>query len=70
MEQVIDIFSNQVTILIERIFWLGLGGFLGLALITSFLRGLKESKKKTTPISLNQLENPAKKANEQNSDNI
>ena len=68
MEQVTDAIGNPPALLVERIFWLGLGAFLGLAIITSLLRGLKESKNKTTPISPDQLENLAKKAIQQNSD--
>ena len=56
-------------LLVERIFWLGLGGFLSLALITSFLRGLKESNYKTKPVSPDQLEKLAKKAIQQNTGN-
>jgi len=61
MEQLTDAIGNPTALLVERIFWLGLGAFLGLAIITSLLRGLKESKNKTTPISPDQLENLAKK---------
>ena len=68
MEQVTDAIGNPTALLIERIFWLGLGVFLGLAVISSFLRGLKEGKNKTTPISQDQLENLAKKAIQQNSE--
>ena len=69
MEQVTDANGYPIAILIERIFWLGLGGFLGLAIITSFLRGLKERKNKTTTVSTIQLENLAKKSIQQKSDN-
>ena len=68
MEQVTDAIGNPTALLVERFFWFGLGGFLGLAIITSFLRGLNERKNKTTPVSTNQLENLAKKAIQQNSD--
>ena len=68
MEHVTDAIGNPAALLVERFFWLGLGGFLGLAIITSFLRGLKEGKNKTTPVSPDQLENLAKKAIQQNSD--
>ena len=44
MEQVTSAIGNPTALLVERIFWLGLGAFLGLAIITSLLRGLKESK--------------------------
>ena len=68
MEQVTDAIGNPTALLVERIFWLGLGAFLGLAIITSLLRGLKEGKNKTTPVSPDRLENLAKKAIQQNSD--
>ena len=68
MEQVTDAIGNPTAILVERIFWLGLGAFLGLAIITSLIRGLKEGKHKTKRVSPDQLENLAKKAIQQNSD--
>ena len=68
MEQVNNVLGNPTTLLVERIFWLGIGAFLGLAIITSLLRGLKERTKTTTPISPDQLENLAKKAIQQNCD--
>lgn len=68
MEHVTSAIGNPTALLVERIFWLGLGAFLGLAIITSLLRGLKEGKNKTTPVSPDQLENLAKKAIQQNSD--
>ena len=66
MEQVNNAIGNPTALLIERIFWLGLGAFFGLAIITSFLRGLKESKKKAKQVTPDQLENLAKKAINQN----
>ena len=68
MEQVNDAIGIPTVLMIERLFWLGLGAFFGLAITTSFLRGLKERKNKTTPVSPDQLENLAKKAIQQNSD--
>ena len=68
MEQVTYAIGNPTSLLVERIFWLGLGGFFGLAIITSFLRGLKERENITTTVSIIQLENPAKKTIQQNSD--
>ncbi len=68
MEQVTQPIGNPTALLVERIFWLGLGTYLGLAITTSFIRGLKERKNKTTPVSTDQLENLAKKAIQQNSD--
>tara|TARA_Y100001968_G_scaffold48962_1_gene39304 strand:- start:1143 stop:1355 length:213 start_codon:yes stop_codon:yes gene_type:complete len=67
MEQVNDAIGNPTALLVERIFWLGLGAFFGLAIITSFLRGLKERKNDTTQVSPDQLENLAKKAIQKNS---
>ena len=70
MEQVTDAIGNPTALLVERIFWVGLGAFFGLSIITSFLRGLKERKNKTTPVSPDQLENLAKKAIQQNIDSF
>ena len=58
--------SNQTAILIERIFWLGLGGFLGLAIISSLIRAIGE---KESTISPTELKNLAEKATQQNIDN-
>ena len=44
MEQVTDVVGNPAALLIERIFWLGLGAFLGLAIMTSLIRGFNERK--------------------------
>ena len=68
MEQAIDVIGNPIALLIERIFWMGLGGFLGLALITSLIRESKKREDKTELVSSDQLENLAKKAIQQNSD--
>ena len=68
MEQVTYSIGNPIALLIERIFWLGIGGFLGLALITSFINELKENKNKTKPVSPDQLKNLARKAIQQNRD--
>jgi len=68
MEQVTDVIGNPTALLIERIFWLGLGGFLGLAITTSLIKGLNESKNKTKPVSPEELESLAKKAVQQKTD--
>tara|TARA_B100000965_G_C18918630_1_gene467760 strand:+ start:86 stop:295 length:210 start_codon:yes stop_codon:yes gene_type:complete len=65
MEQVTNLVGNPTTLLIERIFWLGLGGFFCLAIITSIIRGAKKSKQ-INHISQIELENLAKKAVQQN----
>ena len=49
MEQVTEALGNPTALLIERIFWIGLGGFLGLAIITSVLRELNERKNNINP---------------------
>ena len=61
MDQLNDAVGNPTALLIERFFWLGLGGFLGLAIITSLIRGLKESKNNTNSVSSKELKNLAKK---------
>ena len=68
MEEATDVLGNPLTLLIERIFWLGLGCFFGLALITSFLRGLNYSKDKKKLFSPEDVENLSKKGNQQISD--
>ncbi len=62
MELVSDSVGNTTALLIERIFWLGIGVFLGLAILTSLLRGLKEGKSKTKAVKQKELEELARKA--------
>ncbi len=50
MEQVTDVVGNSTMLLIERSFWLGLGGFFVLAITTSLIRELKENKNKKKKI--------------------
>tara|TARA_Y100001968_G_C18849660_1_gene477497 strand:+ start:328 stop:489 length:162 start_codon:yes stop_codon:yes gene_type:complete len=42
MEQINNVIGNPTTLIIERLFWLALGGFLGVAIITSLVRGLND----------------------------
>ena len=65
MEQLTDGVSNPTAILIERFFWLGLGLFLGLAIISSIIRRFAEKRKPISPIELKSL---AKKAIQRNND--
>ena len=69
MEQLNDAVGNPITLLIERFFWLGLGGFLGLAIITSLIRGLNENNKNSNSVTPKELNNLAKKAIQRNSRN-
>ena len=69
MEQATDLIGNPTTLLIERFFWLGLGLFFGLTIITSSIRAFNESKDKTKISSLKELENLANKAIQQNKKN-
>ena len=69
MEQLNDAVGNPITLLIERFFWLGLGGFLGLAITTSLIRGLNESNKNSNSVTPKELNNLAKKAIQRNSRN-
>ena len=68
IKQLTTAIENPTSLMIERIFWLGLGVFLVLAIMTSLFRAFKESKNKTSPNSPDQLEKLAKKAIKQNSD--
>ena len=68
MVQPTDAIGNPISLLIERLFWLGLGGFFGLSIVTSILRGLKERKNRAKLLSPEQLENLAKKAIKKYSD--
>tara|TARA_Y100001968_G_C19257587_1_gene667578 strand:+ start:269 stop:487 length:219 start_codon:yes stop_codon:yes gene_type:complete len=67
MEQVTEAIGNPTALFIERIFWLGLGGFLGLSIITSLIRGSDKIKRKNKPSSVKELEDLAEKAIQQNS---
>ena len=62
MEAVTDSVGNPLTLLIERFFWLGLGGFFGLAVITSVIRTIKEKQNKETVVTPKNLEELANKA--------
>ncbi len=66
MENVTEVIGNPTALLIERIFWIGIGVFLGLAIVTSIIKGLNENPKTTKQESTKELENLAKKAIEQN----
>ena len=68
MEEVTNQFGNSITLLIERIFWLGMGGFFALAFITSTIRGLNKNKIRKTNASAKQLKNLAEKAIQKNCD--
>ena len=70
MAQVAEAIGNPTALIIERIFWLSLGVFLGLAIITSLIRELIQKKNKTKTVSPNELENLAKKALCKNDDTI
>ena len=69
MEQLNDAVGNTTSLLLERFFWLGLGGFLALAIITSLIRGINEGKSNTKSVSSEELKNLAKKAIQKNSTN-
>jgi len=47
MEQLTDGLGNPTALLIERIFWLALGGYFVLAIISSMIKGLNENKNNT-----------------------
>ena len=66
MEQITDVVGNPTALLIERIFWMGIGGFLGIAIISSLIRGLNEKTIKTKNIYPKDLKDVDKKAIKQN----
>ena len=66
MEQVNEVVGYPGLILLEKIFWLGLGCFFGLAIINSLLRKSKGEKNQLNPVSDKELEKLAKKAVQQN----
>ena len=68
MEQITYPIANSTALILEKIFWLGIGGFLGLAIITSVLRGFDEIKNKEKRVLAYRLDNLAKKAIQQNND--
>ena len=70
MEQLSYVVGNPTALLIERIFWLVLGAFLGVAIISSLIRGLNENKNDINQVSQKELKNLAKKATQQNTNNI
>ncbi len=55
MEEVTNAIGNPTALLIERFFWLGLGGFLGLAIFTSLIRGLNEKIQRSKASSKDEL---------------
>ena len=61
MEQLNYGVNSSTTLLIERIFWICLGGFLVLAIITSLIKGLNENKNNSKPLSSKELKNLPKK---------
>ena len=63
MEQVTDVIGNPTSLLIERIFWLVIGGFFGLALITSITRGLVEEQQDNSQKKLDSFAEEAIKKN-------
>ena len=67
MEHSTDAIGNPTALLIERFFWLGLGVFLAIAIINSFLKGIKVRTNKMKPVKPFDLEKLAKKATQQNS---
>ena len=69
MEPITNAVGNPTALLIERIFWLGIGIFFGLAIIISLIKGLSENKNNKKTVSAKDLKRLAKKAVQQNSNN-
>ena len=68
MEQVTETIGNPTALLVERLFWLGLGAFLGLAILNSLIRELKDRTNPKASASYDQLEKLADKAIKKNRD--
>ena len=69
MEQVTDVVGNPTALLLERVFWLGIGVFLSVAIVNSLIRTLKEQKGQSKRIfTSKELKNLAKKALQKNND--
>ena len=68
MEPSTDLVGYPITLLIERVFWLSLGLFFALTLISSLLRALKEKNNKEIVITPKDLEKLANKAIKENKD--
>ena len=62
MEPVTNLVGNPLALIIERIFWVILGGFFGVTLITSIMRTIKENENEEKVVSPKDLEELAKKA--------
>ena len=67
MENVTNAIGNPTALLIERIFWLALGGFFVLAVISSIIRGLNEDRNNNKTFHPKELKDLARKAIQQNS---
>ena len=65
MEQISHLGGSSVSIFIERIFWLGMGCFLGATILKSSLESIKNLKEgsKTMEKKLKRLANKASKEN-------
>tara|TARA_Y100001968_G_scaffold283228_1_gene281714 strand:+ start:196 stop:408 length:213 start_codon:yes stop_codon:yes gene_type:complete len=68
MEQLNEAVGNPITLIIERFFWLGLGVFLGIAILSSVIRAINEKSITTKPVTPHDLERLAKKAIKKNND--
>ena len=66
MESATGLIGNPLTLIIERIFWLSLGIFFGLALIKSVIRTIKERDNKEKVVSPKDLVKLANKAIKKN----
>jgi len=62
MENVNDLIGNPISLLIERVFWLLMGIFLMVTMITSIIRSQKDNKNREKVITSKDSEKIANKA--------
>ena len=68
MEPANDLVVNPITLLIERVFWISLGVFFVLTVITSIVRSIKEKTHKEKIVTSKDLEKLANRAIRKNKD--
>ena len=66
MEQSSELLGNPISLLLERIFWLGLGGFFGATIFRAVIHAINKQRKVPNPDMEKTLKNIAKQAKELN----
>ena len=66
MEQSSELLGNPISLLIERIFWLGLGGFFGATIFRAVIQAINKQRKFPTQNMEKTLKSIAKQAKDLN----